>query len=120
MSKIYQPFILEKVEEVITALVETNFFEENELESDDFARKYLSDLLTQKFITGQLDSDTTEIFTEDEFGMILKEIIVGTVLNDLKGKGFVNSYEDDNTEEIFFLTTEGKEYLRNVINKDNL
>lgn len=120
MSKVYQPFILEKVEEIMTVLEETNFFEEHELESKEFAKEYLSSNLTNKFILGKIDSQTDELFTEEEFGVVLKEIIVGTVLNDLKDKGYVNSYEDEDTEEIFFLTDEGKKYLKNVVDDDSL
>ena len=31
---------------------------------------------------------------------------------ELKRKGIINSYEDDNTEETFFLTEEGKKILK--------
>jgi hypothetical protein len=120
MSKIYQPFILEKVEEILIVLEETNFFEEHELEDRSFAKKYMSDILTNKFINGQIDSESTEIFTEDEFGNMLKQIIAGTVLLELKKKGYVNSYEDDDTEEIFFLTEEGKIALTQMIKDDDL
>jgi hypothetical protein len=33
-------------------------------------------------------------------------------LFELKEKGFVDSYEDDNTEEMFFLTDEGKKFVK--------
>jgi predicted transcriptional regulator len=39
--------------------------------------------------------------------------VAGTILNELKTKGLVNSYEDDNTEEMFFLTEKGKKVLKN-------
>jgi len=120
MSKIYQPFILEKMNEILDVLDETNFFEDHELEDRDFAKKHISDILTEKFINGQIDSDSVDIFTEDEFGVMLKEIIAGTVLLELKKKGYVNSYEDDNTEEIFFLTEEGKIALKQMIKDDEL
>ena len=44
--------------------------------------------------------------------MILKELIAGSVLYDLKQKGYVESYEDDTTEEMFFLTKKGKKFLK--------
>ena len=54
--------------------------------------------------------------TPEEICIIyLKEIIAGTLLNELKNKGLVNSYEDDDTEETFFLTDEGKEHLKKMI-----
>lgn len=120
MSKVYQPFILERVEELMQVLEETNFFEEHELDSREFAKEYLATNLTNKFILGKIDSQSDDLFTEDEFGEVLREIIVGTVLNDLKEKGYLNSYEDENTEEIFFLTNEGKHYLKNVIDDTSI
>lgn len=120
MEKIYQPFILTSTEEIIQILEETNFFEEHELKTRDFARQHISDTLTQKFIKGEIDSQTIDVLDEDEFGQMLKEIIVGTVLNELKEKGFVNSYEDENISEVFFLTTEGKEYLKSMLNGDSV
>jgi DNA-binding PadR family transcriptional regulator len=39
--------------------------------------------------------------------------VAGSILYELKDKGYVNSYEDDNTEEMFFLTKKGKKYLKN-------
>lgn len=118
MSKVYQPFITEQVNEIIEILEETNFFRDHELTDKTFAVNYLSDNLTSKFITGKIDSNTRELFTEDEFTQILKEIIAGTVLNELKDKGYINSYEDENTEEVFFLTPEGREYLKNKIDNE--
>ena len=52
------------------------------------------------------------MFTEDEFEVILRELVAGSVLYELKDKGLVDSYEDDNTEEMFFLTEEGKKHLK--------
>ncbi len=54
------------------------------------------------------------MFTEEEFETLLKEIIAGTVLEELKSKGLVGSYEDEDTEEMFFLTPKGKKYLKNI------
>jgi len=114
MSRVYQPFILEQVDEIIQILEESGFFSEHELLDKTFTKNYLSDNLTDKFILGQISSETKELFTENEFTQILQEIIAGTVLYELKEKGYVNSYEDENTEEIFFLTPEGREYLKNM------
>ena len=65
------------------------------------------------FINGTLDSETDELFTEDEFDQLLKELVAGSLLYELKQKGLVDSYEDDATEEMFFLTEEGKKLLKN-------
>ena len=113
MDKIYQPVVIEKCDIIIDSLVE--FFEDYEIESLDFAKKYLCDKLTEKFILGELneeEEDTLFLFTEEEFEVILKELVAGSVLYELKEKGYVESYEDDTTEEMFFLTKKGKKFLK--------
>jgi hypothetical protein len=113
MDKIYQPVVIEKCDIIIDSLIE--FFEDYEIESLDFAKKYLCDKLTEKFILGELneeEEDTLFLFTEEEFEVILKELVAGSVLYELKEKGYVESYEDDTTEEMFFLTKKGKKFLK--------
>ena len=112
MSKIYQPIVIERTKEIIETLVETNFFLDYEIEVTNFAKNHISDKLTEKFINGDTDLTEDEIFSEDEFENLLREIVAGTILNELKTKGLVNSYEDDNTEEMFFLTEKGKKVLK--------
>lgn len=111
MSKIYQPIVIEKAEEIIELLTESYFFHDYELSNTDFAKTYILDKLTDKFIEGRIDFEEDELFEEEEFEKALREIVAGTILNELKEKGLVNSYEDDNTEEMFFLTEEGKKLL---------
>lgn len=108
MGKIYQPTVKEKTEEIIKTLIESNFFTDHEISDYSFARMYLNDVLTEKFITGNLNDE--EVFNEDEFLKCLNEILVGSVLEQLKHKGFVDSIDDDN-EESYFLTPKAKEYL---------
>jgi len=113
MDKIYQPVVIEKCDIILDSL--SDFFEEYEIESLDFAKKYLCDKLTDKFILGELneeEEDTLFLFTEEEFEVILKELIAGSVLYELKQKGYVESYEDETTEEMFFLTKKGKKFLK--------
>jgi hypothetical protein len=112
MKKTYQPTVIEKADEIIEALKENYFFEDYELESTEFAKTYFCDSLTDKFISGDLDFEEDELYTEEEFEKCLKEIVAGTILYELKSKGLVESYEDDTTEEMFFLTKKGKEMLK--------
>ena len=111
MSKVYQPSVISKTEEVIKILEECDFFKDHDINNLDFAREYLRDKLTDKFISGNIDIENDELFMENEFEDILKEIVVGTLLIELKNKGIINSYEDDDTEEVFFLTEEGRKQL---------
>lgn len=113
MSTIYQPIVIEKSNEIIESL--TDLFTDYEIMSLEFAKKYLCDKLTDKFIEGNLDNDSEcsiFIFTDDEFEIMLREIVAGSVLYELKEKGLVDSYEDDTTEEMFFLTKKGKKVMK--------
>lgn len=112
MAKAYQPIVLEETENMIQGLIESEFFSDYEINDYSFARQHISDLLTQKFIDGILEDEEVELFTEDEFGKLLQEIVAGSLLYDLKEKGLLNSYEDDNTEEVFFVTEQGRKLLK--------
>ena len=115
MNKIYQPIVIEMTNEIISDLTESLFFEDYEIQSTAFAEKYLLDKLTDKFILGELEGDDDEflgVFNDDEFEVVLREIVAGSVLYELKEKGLVDSYEDDTTEEMFFLTKKGKRVMK--------
>lgn len=112
MQKIYQPIVIQETENLIEGLKESLFFKDYEIEDLTYTRQHILDLMTEKFINGELDSDIEEIFSEEEFEKLLKEIVAGSLLYELKQKGLVNSYEDENTEEMFFLTEKGKNYLK--------
>jgi predicted transcriptional regulator len=115
MSKIYQPIVMEMTNDIISDLLETEFFKDYEIESTEFAKKYLLDKLTDKFILGELENEDDEflgVFNDDEFEVVLREIVAGSVLYELKEKGLVDSYEDDTTEEMFFLTKKGKRVMK--------
>lgn len=118
MNKIYQPLVIERSNEIVQSLVESGFFKDYELPSTDFAKEYLCEKLTEKFIENGSDINEA-IFSENEFENILRVIIAGSVLGELKRKGYIGSYEDDETEETFFLTEEGKEMLKNLKNSDD-
>lgn len=82
---------------------------------EDFAKdaqvdtKVLKELLlesmTKKFIEGQ---DLT-VWEEHEMTTILGESIFLTTLNSLKSKGLVDVVQDENGEDIMFLTRGGKD-----------
>jgi predicted transcriptional regulator len=115
MTKIYQPIVIEMTNDIISDLTESEFFSDYEIQSTAFAEKYLLDKLTEKFILGELEDDENEflgVFNDDEFDVVLREIVAGSVLYELKEKGLVDSYEDDSTEEMFFLTEEGKKHMK--------
>ena len=80
MNTIYQPIVIEKSNEIIESLVD--LFDDYEIMSLEFTRKYLCDKLTDKFIDGSLDDEDCPIliFSDEEFDVMLREIIAGSVL----------------------------------------
>jgi hypothetical protein len=111
MPKVYQPNVIEESENLLIGLVESKFFEDYDITDLTFAREYILDIMNEKYISGLLGEEDDELFTEEEFTKMLQEIVAGTVLRELKETGFINSYEDENTEELFFLTEKGKKYV---------
>lgn len=116
----YLPKIQEITEGIISTLVEDNYFTEFEISSEDYARKRISDELTRKFLENGLDNEEEGYFTEDEFDTILKEIIAEDVLRSLQKNGLIDSYEDDETEEMFFLTDLGKTQVNEMENIEDI
>jgi len=110
MGKVfYQPIVLKNAKYLISIFRETGFFEENKIESEDFAMEYMCDKLTEKFITGELDDEIDSIiFNEKEIDTYLGAIIAQNILNSLKNKGLLYSIENENNEERFFSTPLGK------------
>lgn len=114
MNKVFQPIVIDRANEFIETLKSINFFVENEIECSDYTLNYLCEVLTQKFIDGgDLYSEFNEMFTDEEGEEILGHIVAGTVLNNLKEKGILDSYEDENTEEVYFLSELGKKMADN-------
>lgn len=108
----YQPIVIKKTNDLLEILQGINFFKDNDIENTEFAEKYFLKILTEKFINGKIYDD--EFFDDEEFEICLNEIYVGSILTELKRKGYLNSYEDEYTDESFFLTDDGKEYLKNI------
>lgn len=118
MGRIYQPIVLEHSNELVQSLLESGFFDDYEITDTTFAKEYFCEKLTEKFIINGLDLENG-LFTDDEFLTMLKEIAAGSELKKLKDNGYVTSYEDENTEEVFYLTEEGKKYFKDMmINED--
>lgn len=109
MGKKYLPNIIKLAKLHIGVLESSNFFVDYEIKNIDLVEERLCDELTQKFIEGETIDDFC--FTDEEYGRILKEIITKDVFYSLKDKGILNSYSDENTEEVFFLTSNGKRYI---------
>jgi hypothetical protein len=118
LAKAYQPIVIEETYNLIQGLIESEFFLDYDIIDYSFARQFILDELTQKYIDGLFDeSEDAELFTEDEFTKLLQKIVAGSLLSELKERGLVSSYEDDDTEETFFLTEEGKQLIRKSDNQ---
>jgi hypothetical protein len=119
MPKVYQPIVIEEAENLLEGLKDSKFFDEYEITDLTFAKEYLLEIMTEKYISGLIgdfDGENGELFTEEEFNKLLKEIVAGSILNTLKEEGYLNSYEDETTEELFFLTEKGKKHLEDLNN----
>ena len=117
MKNIYQPIVIERANEIMNVLRETDFFFEYEIEDESFAMTYLCDKLTDKFIKGELDESIENLFHEDDMEQFLKEIVAGSLLYELQNKGIIDSIEDENNEESFFLTEKGKKLADEMTKK---
>lgn len=116
----YLPKIQQITEEIIQTLIEDEYFKDFEIENHDYARRRISDELTKKFLINGLDNEEGGFFNEDEFEIILKEIVAEDVLRSLQRKGLIDSYEDEETEEMFFLTQLGKDEMSNMENIEDV
>ena len=106
------------VDEIISSLHESFFFEDYHI-GETFARKTFTQLLVEIYVE---DPQMGEGFFwgEDEFEEILQKIITGSIMYQLKEDGVLNSYEDENTEETFFLTEKGKQEFEKIKNNSNI
>lgn len=118
MDRVYQPIVVEKCNVIINVLKEDGFFDEFEDKELTYPRNLLCDLLTEKFIAGELDESGEHIFTHEEMEKYLNMTMTEDTLRSLIKKGLVSSYEDENTEEIFFLTELGKSMKNSIIYDD--
>lgn len=109
----FLPQIIEISDDIIDTLVKDEFFVDFEIKDLSYAKRRFCEELTTKFVNGELDIEDG-CFTEDEYDVILNEIIAEDLLRSLQKKGYVNSYEDDTTDEVFFLTEEGKKKFDNI------
>ena len=111
----YQPIIIERCNNIITLLRDSKFFKDYEITDETYAFNYICGKLTDKFILGELSDDLEDpVFTENEFNNHLNLIISGSLIYGLQKKGLIDSIEDENNEEVFFLTNLGNEISRMI------
>lgn len=110
--------VLEHLGKILGGLEESLFFEDYEI-SDTYAKKYITDLLIEKYVEDPSMDQDDFFWSEDEFEKMLQKIVVGSIMYELVGDGILNSYEDDSTDEIFFLTEKGKKLTKELKTKEN-
>jgi len=107
MKKIYQPFIIEKAELILDVL-------KDDVSITDFAMDRMCDLLTYKFISGDLSSDDSiqGIFDEKELLAYINEMEIHKDLDHLIELELIDYFVDDNEGlVIYFMTEKGKKYV---------
>lgn len=111
MNKTYQPFILAKADEILEILKEDIMY-------SDYIKNRLCNILTRKFINGELSADdpVDMIFDdEEELQIFVSEALCYQDLIHLAEMGFVGFLdEDDERGHFFFLTEKGKEYVKEM------
>jgi hypothetical protein len=113
MKKTYQPFIIKKAEEILEALKE-------DITPSEHIKNRLCDVLTEKFIKGELsaDDDAYDAFDESDLISLLQMAKLYEDLNSLIEKGFIGMLDDDeNSEASYFLTEKGKLYMEGLKKK---
>lgn len=105
MKKVYSKQVQARATEIVQLLVNEGFFETVADEaSTEFAEHYILGVLTEKFIEGK----PLDLGDEIESDKHLDVIIGGTICKKLKKLGLLDSYEDEETPEVFFMTEKGK------------
>jgi hypothetical protein len=104
--------VVKETENIIQGLELSNFFKDHGIEDYTYATNHILEILSTKD-ESTLNDTNEELFTENEFNDMLNTIIVGSHISELKELGFMDSYNDENNDEIFFITEEGKISMRN-------
>jgi len=108
-TKIYPQEVIDVTSEVISAVIDAEFFADNGIENHkiglESARSVLSELFLKKFIAGE----TLAFASEDEVFATIDVIVADAMLESLTLKGYVDwYYDDERNEKMFFPTEKGK------------
>lgn len=113
MNKRYQPFIIEKADIMLEIL-------KDDIQKTDEAKNRLCNILTRKFIDGDMDAETPihELLNKDEILMFIQESLIHEDLDELNKMGLLDYVDDENDEPIYFLTEKGKKYAETMLKKN--
>ena len=95
-----------KVETVLDVIRKSGYFEIFDIK-EDYARKEITYTVLEEY-SKQMSPNFELNWGDHKIGTMLSRIFVGSILHELKEEGIVGSYEDEQTEEVFFLTEKGR------------
>jgi hypothetical protein len=101
------PIVTHHLENVLLGLRESHFFDDYEI-TEKYAHKLLTDELMDIYVSNPSMENNEFFWSEEEFEVLLQKIVTGSIMYELVDDGVLNSYEDEDTEETFFLTEKGK------------
>lgn len=110
----YPKPVSELTEKLLDGLEEEDFFKTENANYDITFRRF-ADSALKKWIKG----DDMEDFTEEEFSQILRFSMVESDLLRMQERGILDSIEDDNGEQMYFLTEKGKNEVENYMQDQN-
>lgn len=110
----YPQNVIQSTSEFINKVLGNEFFTDNEItinidKGKEIAAKHINEYFLKQFIKG----NNLKFESEEVCKKILKLIIVDCFIEALKQKGYVDSYEDENTPEMLFITNKGIKQLEN-------
>lgn len=105
--------VKEHVEDIIHGLRESHFFTDYDI-TEEYSIKVFTELLMEIYVSDPSMDVEDYFWSEDEFELILQKVITGSIMYQLKEDGLMDSYEDETTDETFFLTEKGKEYSKTL------
>jgi hypothetical protein len=113
MDKVYPQEVRIVAENYVDLLREDGFFDGEDFTTTTYAEKYIKDVLLEKFLVGT----PLDLGDDNELNLHLDRIITGSIFYELKEDGYMDSYEDEDTKEVFFLTEKGRKLSVELKNK---
>ena len=110
----YPGLVREYASRVAEALSEDNFFVEEEIDPRIFFVQ-----LCERCMGYFLDGEGLPI-TDTDMVDVIRLSSAQTILESLKGRGLLDSIEDENGEERFFLTSEGKQVAEGISSRSHI
>lgn len=106
----YPDEVKDYIEQMYTVLEEEGYFRENEIEQN--GKKAFIEVAGPQIMKRWLSGDMGRVIDEDDtLYCILKQTVALSLMLNVKDKGIVGILDDENGDEFFYLTQEGKDYL---------